>query len=80
MIESRRLVYGMWWNVRMGPGVPLGSERHSDEVKLAVILEKLTVHVEQTDVLNVIGAYSVIDDWLIFPLSGGYSTCPKVSG
>ena len=43
--------------------VPPGSEKLDYEVELAIILEKRAVHVEQTEVLNVIAGYSVFCDY-----------------
>lgn len=43
--------------------VPPGAEKLDYEVELAIILEKRAVHVEQTEVLNVIAAYSVFCDY-----------------
>lgn len=43
--------------------VPPGAEKLDYEVELAIILEKRAVHVEQTEVLNVIAGYSVFCDY-----------------
>ena len=43
--------------------VPPGSVKLDYEVELAIILEKRAVHVEQTEVLNVIAGYSVFCDY-----------------
>lgn len=43
--------------------LPPGSKELDYEVELAVILEKRAVHVEQTDVLNIIAGYSVFCDY-----------------
>jgi 2,4-didehydro-3-deoxy-L-rhamnonate hydrolase len=43
--------------------VPRGAEKLDYEVELAIILEKRGVHVEQTEVRNIIAGYTVLCDY-----------------